>query len=483
MIGAVLSWGAVRADAAGGLGVFTVTLDVVTGVVIIVLASTSRRVLWVTAWGLVGLTWLAGSIVPALADAHRGVLVVTIGGLVILNRRPVPTGTWLVLLAIGSALVFPGISPLVAAVLFGLAAVVVARRRGPWRAAAVGSLLLCSAAEVVVALTREGLGPPREVAFAVYSGAIVCAVAWMTSRTKRYDRLLSTMSPSLEELGTRDPHASLTTLLRKSLRDPTARVTAADRPPMSGARVVEVDGAPWATVASSAPWLTDDRTWASVAAVVRRVGDHEALLMAERSRAAQLAASRVRLLDAVDRERAEVASALRHHVVAPLDAAVDELAAWPSIADEVRGAASDVEAVLVGTSPVALGDGGLVLALRALAARSPVAVSLGIPSSLAASRSVEETAYAACAEAVTNALKHARAKHIEIEVEGESTLTLRVRDDGTGGAEFAEGGGLEGLADRVATRGGELRLSSGPIGTTVEVVLPAAPSLALGGAR
>ena len=47
-------------------------------------------------------------------------------------------------------------------------------------------------------------------------------------------------------------------------------------------------------------------------------------------------------------------------------------------------------------------------------------------------------------------------------------LLLRVTDDGIGGAELREGGGLVGVSDRVAAHGGRLSIESLPgAGTTL----------------
>ena len=52
-------------------------------------------------------------------------------------------------------------------------------------------------------------------------------------------------------------------------------------------------------------------------------------------------------------------------------------------------------------------------------------------------------------------------------------VRVEVGDDGRGGAEIGRGTGLRGLADRVETLGGSLRLDSPPgRGTRIEVELP-----------
>ena len=80
-------------------------------------------------------------------------------------------------------------------------------------------------------------------------------------------------------------------------------------------------------------------------------------------------------------------------------------------------------------------------------------------------------------EAVANALRHARAKHIRVDLRYDaSTLRLRVSDDGAGFAgasrDLSANGhfGVQGMRERAARINGRLRIESGPgKGTTVEL--------------
>jgi signal transduction histidine kinase len=80
-------------------------------------------------------------------------------------------------------------------------------------------------------------------------------------------------------------------------------------------------------------------------------------------------------------------------------------------------------------------------------------------------------------EAVSNALKHAQARVIELEISFEdSCVRLVIRDDGRGfepAAERAEGHfGLRGMKERVEQMNGELSIRRGErSGTCVEVVV------------
>jgi signal transduction histidine kinase len=89
---------------------------------------------------------------------------------------------------------------------------------------------------------------------------------------------------------------------------------------------------------------------------------------------------------------------------------------------------------------------------------------------------LETTAYYVAAEAITNAIKHAEATRIALDVDVvASQLHVRVSDDGSGRAALRRGSGLAGLADRVAAHGGRLTVESHlGSGTVIEAILPCA---------
>lgn len=89
-------------------------------------------------------------------------------------------------------------------------------------------------------------------------------------------------------------------------------------------------------------------------------------------------------------------------------------------------------------------------------------------------RRLEVAAYFVGSEGVTNAVKHANARRIELTAEvHDGRLVVAVADDGVGGATPARGSGLRGLADRVAALGGTLRIASDPgTGTVLTAELP-----------
>jgi signal transduction histidine kinase len=93
---------------------------------------------------------------------------------------------------------------------------------------------------------------------------------------------------------------------------------------------------------------------------------------------------------------------------------------------------------------------------------------------------IEENLLRIGREALTNTVKHARARHVALEVEANrKRLVLRVQDDGQGfdpgGCPSPGGGhfGLLGMRERVDQLGGELTVASRPgQGTRVIVALP-----------
>jgi signal transduction histidine kinase len=116
-------------------------------------------------------------------------------------------------------------------------------------------------------------------------------------------------------------------------------------------------------------------------------------------------------------------------------------------------------------------DHGLGTALTTLAARSDVPVELVVDLPERPSAAIETMAYFCVAELLSNIGKHSGARHATLEaVRGPGLLRVRVSDDGSGGARLRAGGGLAGLAERIKTVDGRLRISSPFGGPTVVIV-------------
>jgi signal transduction histidine kinase len=125
-----------------------------------------------------------------------------------------------------------------------------------------------------------------------------------------------------------------------------------------------------------------------------------------------------------------------------------------------------------GIHPPAL-DEGLGAALEGFAARSDPPVEMVVEVPERPSPAIETIAHFCAAELLTNAAKHSGAQRAKLEVLHQPGLvTMRVSDDGTGGARLEPGGGLAGLAERVKTVDGRLQVESpagGPTMITVEL--------------
>jgi signal transduction histidine kinase len=140
-----------------------------------------------------------------------------------------------------------------------------------------------------------------------------------------------------------------------------------------------------------------------------------------------------------------------------------------------KEAITEMRMVARGIHPPVLTDRGLDAALSALAARSPVPVSVSVDLPVRPSPTVEAIAYFCVSEALTNVAKHARARAAQVRVgtANDVDLTVVISDDGVGGADPARGTGLHGLADRVRAIDGTLLVTSPAGGPTVlTITLP-----------
>ncbi|NDU77357.1 sensor histidine kinase [Actinomadura sp. DSM 109109] len=195
--------------------------------------------------------------------------------------------------------------------------------------------------------------------------------------------------------------------------------------------------------------------------------------------------ARERLVRVQAAERERLAADLKHSAQQRLQALEEMLARLEDAADprareqaricrrELAEAVAELEALARGMHPAILADAGLGPAMELVAARTAVPVHLDMPAARFAPE-IESTLYFALCEALTNAVKHARADAIFLTVRpGPDGIAAEVRDDGVGGAAAGAGGGLAGLTDRVRALRGQVTVQSPPGGgTTVRIVLP-----------
>jgi signal transduction histidine kinase len=127
-----------------------------------------------------------------------------------------------------------------------------------------------------------------------------------------------------------------------------------------------------------------------------------------------------------------------------------------------------------GIHPAIVTGHGLGVALEAVAARSPVPVTLDVELEDRVSDAIEVAAFYLVTESLTNVAKYASATSARVEItRAGDELVIEVVDDGCGGADSGAGSGLRGLADRVEALDGRLQVSS-PMGggTRVRAEIP-----------
>ena len=203
----------------------------------------------------------------------------------------------------------------------------------------------------------------------------------------------------------------------------------------------------------------------------------------------RLALSRARAIDAGDIERHRIERDL-HDGVQPrlvslamqIDRARGRLERDPEQAGELlrqahadaKDALADLRAIARGIHPAILDDRGLDAALSALVAGSPTPVAVSVRLSRRPGRNQEAVAYFTAAEAIGNLAKHASASRATLRISDESgALVVQMTDDGCGGAVMIPGGGLAGIAGRLAAVDGRLAVDSPPGGpTTITAVIP-----------
>ncbi len=145
--------------------------------------------------------------------------------------------------------------------------------------------------------------------------------------------------------------------------------------------------------------------------------------------------------------------------------------------------------LIQGLRPSVLDDLGLVTALQAQAKRTlePAGITFDLVAKGLAQRlppTVEAVLFRIFQEGLTNALRHARASHVHLQLERcDGKVQGEIRDDGSGFNPVASsvapwkgyGLGLRGMRERAAQGGGDLVVESKPgEGTCIHVWLPLA---------
>jgi signal transduction histidine kinase len=250
---------------------------------------------------------------------------------------------------------------------------------------------------------------------------------------------------------------------------------------------VDVQGRRIAAIAHD-PALADEPQLVRAAGAAAALALENQRLEAElRARIEELRASRARLVEAGDAERRRLERDLHDGAQSRLvalaltlrrarmkvDPGSEAAALLDESSAELQASLDELRELARGIHPAILTDRGLEVALRALADRAPVPVSLVVDAE-GLGPSVDTAVYFVVAEALTNVAKYARASSATVVVRrGPRRVTVEVADDGVGGADAASGSGLRGLADRVGALDGRIRLDSpAGRGTTLRAEIP-----------
>jgi signal transduction histidine kinase len=211
-----------------------------------------------------------------------------------------------------------------------------------------------------------------------------------------------------------------------------------------------------------------------------------------RRQAAELQASRTRVVAAADAERRRIernlhdgaqqhltALAIKLRLISDLDGQDHDLARdlLQEACSEVTDAARELRDLAHGIYPPLLAESGLPAALATVARWSSLPASVDAAQLGRYPADVEATIYFCCLEAIQNACKYAGEEAtITLRVREEAgTLAFLVADDGTGfdAESRGLGAGFLNMADRLGALGGSLRVESAPRqGTTVSGTVP-----------
>ncbi|WNM27132.1 sensor domain-containing protein [Demequina capsici] len=139
-----------------------------------------------------------------------------------------------------------------------------------------------------------------------------------------------------------------------------------------------------------------------------------------------------------------------------------------AVREQSQETLAEIRALTRGFAPPLLAERGLAAAVRSLAERCPVPVTVSVTAAAPLGVATETAAYFVVSEALANVAKHAGARAAAVDISDSlGTLRVTVQDDGRGGASVAKGHGLAGLEDRLAGAGGTLTVTDADGGGTV----------------
>ena len=373
-------------------------------------------------------------------------------------------------------------------------------RERRWMVDALPVTLLVAALAVPaiarLTLSAAAAGP----ALAAYDACLFALAAALAARLVRPPRMgVADLVVGLVQTEGVAPARSLRDALARAVGDPTLQVAY-----LAGEGYVDAQGSPITPGAADGrivtPLLRDGREFGFISHDPAVLADP--LLVEAVATAADLTSANARLQADVERQAAEIRASRRRIVTAGLEERrrleaelrqgpgarlerVTELleaalllpagAVDQGVLDTARRQAADARTDLRdlarGLHPLAVRTSGLAGAVADLAISTPMPVSVEVDVS-ALPDEVAATAYYVCAEGLTNAARHAHARSASVCIgEADGAVRVSVADDGSGGAD-PDGTGLRGLADRVQALGGRLDVTSDPDGTRLCAWLP-----------
>ena len=262
--------------------------------------------------------------------------------------------------------------------------------------------------------------------------------------------------------------------------------------PDPGRAVVPLAGAQEAVLVCDAGLELEPQLVRLTAAAASMALEHSRLQAEVQAQLELVRASRARIVEAGDTERRRLerdlhdgaqqrlvtltlALGMARGRAAGVDPELETLI--ESASKEAKEALTELRELARGIHPAVLTETGLAGAIQALAERSPVATTITEVPRERFPAVIEATAYFVVSEALANVAKHARASTAQVSIRRlPGRLAVQVSDDGIGGVQGTRperGSGLAGLADRVASAGGVLRVDSPPgSGTRLEADIP-----------
>ena len=332
-------------------------------------------------------------------------------------------------------------------------------------------------------------------------GPVLFVISTVRARTAR-----GALGTAIVDLEPGAPPGQLRDTLARALGDSTLQLAFRDgdgftdtsglavdpEQPDPGRAVVPLAGAQQAVLVYDAGLELEPQLVRLTAAAASMALEHSRLQAEVQAQLELVRASRARIVEAGDAERRRLerdlhdgaqqrlvtltlALGMARGRAAGADPELEALI--ESASKEAKEALTELRELARGIHPAVLTETGLAGAIQALAERSPVATTITEVPRERFPAVIEATAYFVVCEALANVAKHAKAGTAQVSIRRlPGRLAVRVSDDGAGGVDGTRperGSGLAGLADRVASAGGVLRVDSPPgDGTRLEADIP-----------